>query len=36
MQNLAALGKGEIFRLEVDEKDRNIEEILILGDQKDK
>jgi len=25
MQNLAALGKGEIFRLEVDEKDRNIE-----------
>ena len=32
IQSLATIGKGEIFRLEVDEKDRTIEEILALGD----
>ena len=36
IQSLASLGKGEIFRLEVDEKDRTIEEILAFGEEKNK
>jgi SWI/SNF-related matrix-associated actin-dependent regulator of chromatin subfamily A member 5 len=35
-QSLVNLGKGEIFRLEVDNNDRTIEEILMIGEEKDK
>lgn len=36
VDSLAQLGKGDIFRLEVEETDKTIEEILALGEEKDR
>lgn len=36
LQSLVNIGRGDIFRLKLDNHDRSIEEILALGEQKDK